>query len=80
LPFLLLLFPDGRLPSPRWKPLVWTAVACTVLLALVLVLTPGLMIEGVPSSKNPLGLAALEGVDLGGPLFALWYPIPPSTA
>ena len=33
--FLLLLFPDGKLPSPRWRPLGWasaiTLIICSVL-------------------------------------------------
>jgi len=32
LPFLFLLFPDGRLPSRRWKFLAWTVVAVGTLL------------------------------------------------
>ena len=36
-PLLMLLFPTGRLPSRRWRPLVWTSTtAGAVLLALVL--------------------------------------------
>ena len=30
LTFAFLLFPDGHLPSPRWRPVAWTAVAAIV--------------------------------------------------
>jgi hypothetical protein len=39
--YLLLLFPDGRLPSSRWRPLAWLSGAAIVLLSLVTLLTPG---------------------------------------
>jgi hypothetical protein len=36
-PLLMLLFPTGRLPSPRWRPLVWiSTTAGAVLVSLVL--------------------------------------------
>ncbi len=34
LPFLFLLFPDGRLPSRRWRFLAWTVVAVGTLLVM----------------------------------------------
>src|ERR671921_2503169 len=53
--YLLLLFPDGRLPSRRWRPLAWLSGAVIVLLGVVSVLAPGPLteLEGV---RNPFGL------------------------
>jgi hypothetical protein len=39
--YLLLLFPDGRLPSKRWRPLAWLSGAVIVLLSVTEGLAPG---------------------------------------
>ncbi len=53
--YLLLLFPDGRLPSRRWRPLAWLSGLVIVLLGVESVLAPGPLtdLEGV---RNPFGL------------------------
>ncbi|GII57822.1 hypothetical protein Pth03_62110 [Planotetraspora thailandica] len=57
----LLLYPDGRLPTPRWR---WALHATTAALAVLItsvVVTPGRVFED-DYAQNPLGVPALETV------------------
>jgi hypothetical protein len=59
--FLFLLFPDGRLPSRRWRPVAWGGGAVIALAALAFALRPG-PIQEFPEQPNPLGVEAAEGL------------------
>jgi hypothetical protein len=64
--YMILLFPDGRLPSRRWRPFALLAGAVMVLIPIAFVLVPG-PLEGHPGMSNPFGLEGypwLEGVSL----------------
>jgi hypothetical protein len=56
--YLLLLFPDGRLPSRRWRPLAWLSGAVLVLESLTEGLAPG-PLENQGGVPNPFGLEGL---------------------
>lgn len=56
--FLALLFPDGRPPTPRWRPFGWLVAAAVVVGAVAAAYSPG-PIRGLGSVRNPLGI---EGV------------------
>lgn len=61
IPFLLLLYPDGHLPSSRWRPVLWLAVA-VVATAFV---TAAFSVDPDPVAgalTNPLALPALNTV------------------
>jgi hypothetical protein len=60
LALLLLLFPTGRLPSRRWRPVAWAAGAVLVLAALSSPFLPGPPADGL--RPNPIAIPALEGV------------------
>jgi len=53
--FSLLLFPDGHLPSPRWRVVVWIAAAGFLLFAPSVLLTAG-KLDGYPRYRNPAGI------------------------
>ena len=59
--FAFLLFPSGRLPSRRWRPVAWLAVVYAAVAILLGAFQPGNLDvgNGVPPVKNPLGVDAL---------------------
>lgn len=53
-PLLAVLFPDGRLPSPRWRPFVAVAIIAVAVPSIVGVLQPGPVNADLPD--NPIGI------------------------
>ena len=64
---LFLLFPDGRVPSRRWRPVLWLACAAPAVTALLFALTPGRMTGAFAQLTtvrviNPTGIPGAGGV------------------
>jgi MFS family permease len=57
-PFAFLLFPDGRLPSPRWWPAGWALGLAVAWLTLAASLRPG-PLESFPFWTNPVSIGAV---------------------
>ncbi len=62
--YMILLFPDGRLPSRGWRPLAWFSGAVMATASVVLTIDPG-DLPGHPGVRNPFGLE-------GHPAVAQW--------
>ncbi len=58
--FLVLLFPDGRLPSPRWRPLARLSGVTIALAYATFTLAPGPLELNDSAVTNPLGIGLLE--------------------
>src|SRR5215213_4968585 len=69
--FLPLLFPDGRLPSPRWRPFAWLSVLLVAAGTIMAAFSPG---PGVGLSiRNPFGIEGLP--DLNEQLQAFMFAL-----
>ncbi len=61
--FLILMFPDGRLPSRRWRPVAWVTAAAAILVPTAIALAPGELEEApVVGLVNPLAHDSLEPI------------------
>jgi hypothetical protein len=58
----LLLFPTGRLPSRRWRPVAWLTVAFVVVGVVLAALSPGAYLGSLGPIRNPLGIEGLTGI------------------
>jgi hypothetical protein len=67
--YLILLFPNGRLPSSRWRWFAWLSVALTLLAAILMAISPDAALDVLGSSgnghitfPNPLGIEGLPNL------------------
>src|SRR4051812_8462730 len=61
IPIVLILFPTGRVPSPRWRWLVWAIVATLVCLVVAAMFRPGpIELNRGVTVTTPTGIEALR--------------------
>ena len=72
--YLIMLFPDGKLPSRRWRPFAWFAGAVIVLESVIVFLTPG-PLEGMGGARNPFGLEGYPWLVPTGWIVLLLIPV-----
>ena len=74
--FLPLLFPDGRLPSRRWRVYVWFVVALLAILAISLLFGQKTLTgSGDVGIANPLYVPAFDDLPSLDPVIGLSFPL-----
>jgi signal transduction histidine kinase len=63
--FLFLLFPDGRLPSRRWRPFAWFAGTALAVWTFTWGAAPGPVGGAFGAVDNPAGIALVGRIDPG---------------
>lgn len=55
-----LVFPDGRLPSPRWRPFLWSTIGAMLILTVSAAMRAGPVDASLAEVNNPLASAELQ--------------------
>ena len=72
--YLILLFPDGKLPSRRWRPLAWLSGVVIAVESVAVFVTPG-PLEGLGGARNPFGLEDYLRLEVLGWIVLLLLPL-----
>jgi len=75
--FAFLLFPTGRLPSPRWRIVAWLAVALVAVTILAVAFDPVAISvsSDLPSVENPVGVSGLGLDGIQGVAYLLGFAL-----
>jgi hypothetical protein len=72
--FLILLFPDGKLPSSRWRPVAWLCGAVIAANVVIGIFVPGPLAE-VKNVPNPFGLEGRPWLADANEAVGLLFPL-----